>query len=61
MQAAAVDAFGSRAGHLANGYDFAGTDPEIADAFTVLIDDGPAFEDQLVSFGHHPSASNRRH
>ena len=59
MQATAVNGFRRRARHLADGYDLPGADAEIADAFTILIDDGRAFEDEIVSCGHHPSARFR--
>ena len=53
MQAAAVDHLtGMAARKVADSGKAAGFDAKIAQAFAVLVDDGAAFEDQVIGFRH---------
>jgi hypothetical protein len=55
MQTAAVDDLtGAGARKIADHGKTAAADAEIADALAVLVDDGAAFEDEIVGFGHLP-------
>ena len=43
---------GGVTGNAADLHDLAGAHADVAHRFTILIDDGSALEDQIVSFGH---------
>jgi hypothetical protein len=61
MQAAAINHLGGERADRADRRDPAIGDGDVAHPLAILIDDGAAFEDQVVACRHHASTdSNRR-